>query len=73
MSNFDFDKYKNSYDKVTVSDERKEEKRKKDKMNTEQAIPEPRTESIKIRRDACISFTEIEKGRKRCVMTVKPV
>lgn len=25
MSNFDFDKYKNSYDKVTVSDERKEE------------------------------------------------
>jgi len=49
------------------------EKRKKDKMNTEQAIPEPRTESIKIRRDACISFTEIEKGRKRCVMTVKPV
>ena len=37
------------------------EKRKKDKMNTEQAIPEPRTESIKkIRRDACISFTEIE-------------
>ena len=45
------------------------EKRKKDKMNTEQAIPEPRTESIKIRRDACISFTEIEKGRKRCVMT----
>ena len=52
----------------------KAEKRKKDKMNTEQAIPEPRTESIKkIRRDACISFTEIEKGRKRCVMTVKPV
>lgn len=25
MGNFDFDKYKNSYDKVTVSDERKEE------------------------------------------------
>lgn len=25
MSNFDFDKYKNFYDKVTVSDERKEE------------------------------------------------
>lgn len=25
MSNFDFEKYKNSYDKVTVSDERKEE------------------------------------------------
>ena len=25
MSNFDFDKYKNSFDKVTVSDEKKEE------------------------------------------------
>ena len=41
------------------------EKRKKDKMNTEQAIPEPRTESIKkIRRDACISFTEMEKAMR---------
>ena len=66
-------KSKNGKEYLKVVREEITEKRKKDKMNTEQAIPEPRTESIKIRRDACISFTEIEKGRKRCVMTVKPV
>lgn len=47
MSNFDFDKYKNSYDKVTVSDERKEEiiaLMKKENNSTDNA-PKPQSQN----------------------------
>lgn len=54
MSNFDFDKYKNSYDKVTVSDERKEEiiaLMKKENNSTDNAIkPQSQNKVITFKR-----------------------
>lgn len=54
MSNFDFEKYKNSYDKVTVSDERKEEiiaLMKKENNSTDNAIkPQSQNKVITFKR-----------------------
>ena len=47
-------KSKNGKEYLKVVREEITEKRKKDKMNTEQAIPEPRTESIKKNQTGCL-------------------